>query len=73
MKKLVLAAFAATIACGAAAPAFADTVKKVVVHRDHGRHEGWRHHHGRKVVIIKKHRGHHEGSRTVIKKKVTHG
>jgi hypothetical protein len=27
-------------------------------HRDHGRHEGWRHHHDRRVVVIR-HR-HHE-------------
>ncbi len=28
---------------------------EVRMHRDHGRHEGWRrHHHGEKVVIIKK-------------------
>ena len=26
------------------------------IHRDHGWHEGWRHHGGGKTVIIKKHR-----------------
>jgi len=46
-------------------------VKKVVIHRDHGRHEGWRHshHYGatKKKVIIR----HGEGgsSKTVIKKR----
>ena len=41
-------------------------VKKVVFHRDHGRHEGWRHsrHNGASKVVIK--RGH---GKTVIKKK----
>ena len=80
MKKLVVAALAATVVLGSAvAPAFAEeghgrTVKKVVIHRDHGRHHGWREgrHEGRhdgwrhrnvsKTVIIK---GRHK---TVIKK-----
>ena len=41
-------------------------VKKVVLHRDNGRHEGWRHsrHHGASKVVIKKGHG-----KTVIKKK----
>ena len=43
--------------------------REVRMHRDYGRHEGWRHgHHGKKVVIIKKGHG-----RTVIKKKISHG
>ena len=41
--------------------------REVRMHRDYGRHEGWRHgHHGKKVVIIKKHRN----GTTVIKKRV---
>ena len=41
--------------------------REVRMHRDHGRHEGWRHRdHGKKVVIIKKHRN----GTTVIKKRV---
>lgn len=77
MNKLAVAALAATLSLAVAAPAVAEeqhegrTVKKVVIHRDHGRHhgwregrhEGWRHHHRSKVVI--KH-GHHK---TVIKKR----
>jgi Ni/Co efflux regulator RcnB len=63
MKTLVVAALAATVAlASAAAPAFAEeghhdgrTVKKVIIHKDQGRHrgwhegrhEGWRHHEGR--------------------------
>jgi hypothetical protein len=40
--------------------------REVRMHRDHGRHEGWRHRdHGKKVVIIKKHRN----GTTVIKKR----
>jgi hypothetical protein len=71
MKKLALAAIAATFALSAvAAPALAQegrhegrTVKKVVVHRgDHGRHEGWRHRNVKKVVIHRD-RGRHEGWR----------
>ena len=77
MKKLVVAALAATVALGSfAAPAFAEeghhgrTVKKVVViHRDHGRHhgwrhEGWRHRNVSKKVIIKQ-----GGHKTVIKRR----
>jgi len=76
MNKFAVAAIAATLSLAVAAPAIAEehegrTVKKVVIHRDHdrhhgwreGRHEGWRHHGGTKVVI--KH-GHHK---TVIKKR----
>jgi Ni/Co efflux regulator RcnB len=69
MKKLVFAALATAIAFGAAAPAFAQegshegrTAKKVVIHRDHGRHEGWRHRNVKKVVIHRDH-GRHEGWR----------
>ena len=42
--------------------------REVRMHRDYGRHEGWRHRHhdGRRVVIIKK----HGGGKTVIKKKI---
>jgi hypothetical protein len=75
MRKLVFAALATAVALGAAAPAFAQegryegrTVKKVVIHRDHGRHEGWRHsrHYGAsKKVVIK-----HGQGKTVIKKRV---
>jgi hypothetical protein len=87
MKKLALAAIAATFAIvTAAAPAMAEegrhegrTVKKVVIHRgDHGRHEGWRHHNVKKVVIHRDH-GRHEGWRhhgskkVVIKKYGDHG
>jgi len=62
MKKLVVAAFAATVAFAVAAPAFAEegrheegrTVKKVIMHRDRDhdrdRHRGWR-------------EGRHEGDR----------
>lgn len=79
MKKLVVAALAATVVLGSAvAPAFAEeghhgrTVKKVVIHRDHGRHhgwregrhEGWRHHNVSKKVIIK-----HGDRKTVIKRR----
>jgi hypothetical protein len=40
--------------------------REVRMHRDYDRHEGWRHHHhGKKVVVIKKGHG-----RTVIKKKI---
>src|SRR3954471_19665503 len=41
-------------------------VSKTVIHRDHGRHEGWRHsrHCGASKVVIKKGHG-----KTVIKKK----
>ena len=76
MKKLALAAIAATFAIvTAAAPAMAEegrheggrTVKKVVIHHDRGRHEGWRHRGGNKVVVIKK--GGHHGSKTIIKKR----
>ena len=78
MKKLALAALAATLSLAVAAPAVAEenhhdgrTVKKVIIHRDHGRHlgwregrhEGWRQHHRTKVVI--KHGRH----KTVIKKR----
>ena len=39
--------------------------REVRMHRDYGRHEGWRdRHHGKRVVIIKK----HGGGKTVIKK-----
>lgn len=68
MRKLVIAALATAVALGAAAPAFAQdgdhgrTVKKVVIHRDHGRHEGWRHRDVKKVVIHRD-RGRHEGWR----------
>jgi hypothetical protein len=70
MKKLALAAIAATFALSAvAAPALAQegrnegaTAKKVVIHRDHGRHEGWRHRDVKKVVIHRD-RGRHEGWR----------
>ncbi len=69
MRKLALAAIAATFALSAAVPAFAEegrhegrTVKKVVIHRDHGRHEGWRHRDVKKVVIHRDH-GRHEGWR----------
>ena len=88
MKKLALAAIAATFAVvTAAAPAMAEegrheggrTVKKVVIHRDHGRHEGWRHRNVKKVVIHRD-RGRHEGWRhrggnkvVVIKKGGHHG
>ena len=88
MKKLALAAIAATFAIvTAAAPAMAEegrheggrTVKKVVIHRDHGRHEGWRHRNVKKVVIHRD-RGRHEGWRhrggnkvVVIKKGGHHG
>jgi len=42
--------------------------REVRMHRDYGRHEGWRHRHhdGRRVVIIKK----YGGGKTVIKKKI---
>jgi hypothetical protein len=41
--------------------------REVRMHRDHGRHEGWRHRdHGKRVVVIKKHRN----GTTVIKKRV---
>jgi hypothetical protein len=80
MNKLAVAALAATLSLAVAAPAVAQehegrhegkTVKKVVIHRDHdrhhgwreGRHEGWRHHHGTKVVIK------HGHGKTVIKKR----
>jgi Ni/Co efflux regulator RcnB len=77
MKKLALAAIAATFAVvTAAAPAMAEegrhegrTVKKVVIHRDHGRHEGWRHRDVKKVVIHRD-RGRHEGWRNHHGKKV---
>jgi hypothetical protein len=83
MKKLALATaaavallFTAPSFTGVTTPAEAQTVvkKKVVIkHGDRGRHHGWRHsnHGGKKVVIIK--RGGHHGSKTVIKKKITHG
>ena len=89
MKKLALAAIAATFAIvTAAAPAMAEegrheggrTVKKVVIHRDHGRHEGWRHRDVKKVVIHHdrgrhegwRHRDRHHGNKTVIIKKGGH-
>jgi hypothetical protein len=88
MKKLALAAIAATFAIvTAAAPAMAEegrheggrTVKKVVIHRDHGRHEGWRHRDVKKVVIHRDrgrhegwHRDRHHGSKTVIIKRGNH-
>ena len=76
MKKFAVAAIAATVMLAVAAPAVADEthherhVVKKVIHRDHGRHlgwregrhEGWRHHHGTKVVIK------HGHGKTVIKK-----
>ena len=70
MKKLALAAIMATFAfVSAAAPAMAEegrhegrTVKKVIIHRDNGRHEGWRHRNVKKVVIHRD-RGRHEGWR----------
>jgi hypothetical protein len=89
MKKLVLAAIAATFAVvTAAAPAMAEegrhegrTVKKVVIHRDHGRHEGWRHRDVKKVVIHHdrgrhegwRHHDRHHGKKVVIIKKDGHG
>ena len=82
MKKFALAAIAATFALSAvAAPALAEegrhegrTVKKVVIHRDHGRHEGWHHRNVKKVVIHRDH-GRHEGwrHRNVKKVVIKHG
>ena len=89
MKSLVVAALAATVALASAvAPAFAEeghhgrTVKKVVIHRDHGRHygwhhgrhEGWRHHearheHWRHQNVSKKVIIKHGDRKTVIKKR----
>jgi hypothetical protein len=79
MNRLAVAAIAATLSLAVVAPAVAEerhegqTVKKVVIHRDHDRdhrwrdgrrrHEGWREHH-RRVVIIK-----HGHGKTVIKKR----
>jgi Ni/Co efflux regulator RcnB len=85
MKKLVLAAVAATFAVAATLPASAEegrhqgmhATKKVVIHRDRGRHEGWRHRDVKKVIIHRDN-GRHEGWRhsrhggnkvVVIKKK----
>jgi hypothetical protein len=64
--------FAALGAIAIAAPSIASAEEMTIRHRDHergaraefrehrdyGRHEGWRHHHADKVVIVK-HR-HHE-------------
>jgi len=82
MKKLALAALAATFAVlSAAAPAMAEegrhegrTAKKVVIHRDHGRHEGWRHRNVKKVMLHRD-RGRHEGwrHRNVKKVVIKHG
>jgi hypothetical protein len=86
MKKLALAAIAATFAVvTAAAPAMAQegrhegrNVKKVVIHRDNGRHEGWRHRDVKKVVIHRdrhegwRHRDRHHGGKTVIIKRGNH-
>ncbi len=75
--------FTAPSFTGVTSPAEAQTVvkKKIVIkHGDRGRHMGrygdrgrhmGRHHGGNKVVIIK--RGGHHGSKTIIKKKITHG
>jgi len=65
------------------APAFAQDVKVRIGegHRDHGRHEGWRHRDVKKVIIHRDHGRHegwrhqegrrheHEGRKTVIIKK----
>jgi hypothetical protein len=62
---------AALGAIAVAAPSIASAETVVIKHRDHhfgaraeyrehrdrGWHEGWRHHHADKVVVIKKHRG----------------
>ena len=87
MKSLVVAALAATVALASAvAPAFAEeghrTVKKVIIHKDHGRHhgwhegrhEGWRHHEGRHEGwrhrnVSKKVIIKHGDRKTVIKKR----
>jgi Ni/Co efflux regulator RcnB len=63
MKKLVLA-LAAVLGIAFVAPmpaAQAQTVKKVIIKRDHdrGHHYGWRHRHGGNKVVIVKKRGHH--------------
>jgi Ni/Co efflux regulator RcnB len=65
MKTLTIA-LATVLGLAVAAPitaAQAQETKKVIIKRghDHGRHMGWREHHGgsKKVVIIK-HRRHHE-------------
>jgi hypothetical protein len=44
-------------------------VKKVVIHRDRDRHEGWRRHEGRHEGWRHEGRRHHEGGKTVIIKK----
>ena len=53
MKKLgyVIAALGAI---AVAAPTIASAETVVIKHRDHGWHEGWRHHRADKKVIIKK-------------------
>jgi len=66
MKKFALALAAVlglAFVVPAAAPAEAQTTKKVIIKRGHdrGHHYGWRNHrgHNKKVVIIKKRGGHH--------------
>lgn len=87
MKKLAFAT-AAVAVLALSVPAFTapasaeDAAVKVKIgeghrmHRDHGRHEGWRHREVKKVVIHRdrgRHEGwrhrHHEGRKTVIIKK----
>jgi len=65
MRKLMFALGALAVA-GFALPAATATqasAETVVIKKDNGRHEGWRHRHWRehnaKVVVIKKKRWHH--------------
>ena len=59
MKKLAYA-IAAVCAIAVAAPSVANAEKIIIkrghahMHRDYGWHRGWRHHHGDRVVVIKK-------------------
>ena len=69
MKILALAALAATFAITAVLPASAEEgrhegsgMKRFGIHRDNGRHEGWRHR-DVKSIIIHRDRGRHEGWR----------
>lgn len=85
MRKFALATAAvAALAFSApafTAPAFAQDVKvkiKSGEHRDHGRHEGWRHRDVKKVIIHhdrgrhegwRRHHEHHGGKTVIIKKR----
>jgi len=64
MRNVVLG-IAALAAVGFVLPVASASAQSVVIKTDSGRHEGWRHRHHKKVVVIKHHR-HHDRHAVVI-------